>query len=334
LPVIVLSNNLEFGDFVVVPTNGNIIENQLINIGRVARNLNNRNKDELIKALIKFGLIWEEQNDLIDSNVNLNEAIFNALSSYALNGDQFGRFKMEANSNIKNQILKIKKHINQIQDYSESKSIVEKELLKLATIYSNIKNEKKSQYQFIKSWQENSTQLYLRNFESISESDDILIDNDYSPFAICLAKAFENEINLSYFNWMRKIKGINMPQYYNKYEKNKNIVVTLDNIENPFSVNLNINKNGKLLPPTLGQTLLCFRFFYEVSNIIPENHTNEGVNNLIEIWTRIKNLRNKIAHPVEFTKEEYNIFLVNCNSFFQDQFGEKIKNIKDILKQE
>ena len=41
---------------------------------------------------------------------------------------------------------------------------------------------------------------------------------DYTPGAICLAKIFEREINLSLVHWIREHLGINLPSYFNRYQ--------------------------------------------------------------------------------------------------------------------
>ena len=50
---------------------------------------------------------------------------------------------------------------------------------------------------------------------------------DYAPGVICLGKAFEREINLSAVHWMRQECGVDLPNYFNRFQpglkvRNKN----------------------------------------------------------------------------------------------------------------
>lgn len=49
--------------------------------------------------------------------------------------------------------------------------------------------------------------------DAIKEKDDI----DYSCLTMCLGKIVENEANLSIYQMLRYVMGVDMPQYYNRY---------------------------------------------------------------------------------------------------------------------
>ncbi len=106
---------------------------------------------------------------------------------------------------------------------------------------------------------------------------------DYTPGLICLAKAFEREINLSYVHKMREELSVLLPDYFDKYQEGRTARYS--------SVDFNIRKGDtdKWLPPGILQSLRAYEAKFSVNESHPEKP-------LLNRWKQIGGLRNKAAH--------------------------------------
>lgn len=74
-----------------------------------------------------------------------------------------------------------------------------------------------------------------------------VLDDDWSPAAICVGKAFESEINSSVIQAVRSDLGVRLPQCYRKYQPG--LVAYVDT---PQRIHLNVKRNGSWSAPMLG----------------------------------------------------------------------------------
>jgi len=171
----------------------------------------------------------------------------------------------------------------------------------------------------------------ILNYKNTDERENLeksLEIEDFSPVAINLAKSFENEIILSYYNWLRKVKGVPMPEYYGRLLKGKE--VKYDRYD------LNRNIKGELIPLELGSSVLCLKKYFEENNILPEYHNIEDFNGsgeyMLKIYFEINNIRNSICHPKNiFTKTDLIELENKISSIYNGPLGLKIRDLKNSL---
>ena len=101
---------------------------------------------------------------------------------------------------------------------------------------------------------------------------------------------FEKELNVSVVHWIRKTLGITLPNYFNKYEPDKNALIELRS----SSINFNNTSKGDWLPPGIGQSLIGFE--KQIRNYDLENWNKEAISLLKSEWENIRNIRNAAAH--------------------------------------
>jgi hypothetical protein len=116
---------------------------------------------------------------------------------------------------------------------------------------------------------------------------------DWSPLAICFAKAFESEINASIVQFYRQILGVVLPEFFKKHAPGVTAIVG-----NSRPVDFNSKRGDRgWLPPGLGQTLWVA--VEGISNV-PSELTDEEFSLLVELWREILPMRNAAAHPSLF----------------------------------
>jgi hypothetical protein len=121
---------------------------------------------------------------------------------------------------------------------------------------------------------------------------------DFSPLMICVAKAFESEINASLVQWYRNKLGVDMPRYFKLHAPN---VTALAGGGQPVDFNAK-RRQGEWHPPSLGQSLWAgTRHFTEQ----PSELTPEQFAHLAEIWGHILPLRNRAAHSGFLERSEF-----------------------------
>lgn len=152
---------------------------------------------------------------------------------------------------------------------------------------------------------------------------------DYAPAAICYAKAFEKEINLSIVHWAREKLGIQLPQYYNRKQENINAFFT-PNFNNNSGHPIDLNKGYKerWAPPSMGQSeLVCIGLAQKEA--IPSELTDAQWQSLMQAWTVIRKNRNEASHTQVMSKEKMleirdSMILLAENGLFENLY--QIKN--------
>ena len=325
LPVIVVSKDLAFGHMEVIPINVENIEDKLYKLGSIARfKLKNTRDEEFKELLIKHGVI-EEDLFISSSAVNIGKALYNVTGSYELLNKNHA-----AQVHIEELLKTLKQEVFNYSSLNDQENL-DKSLLKLAAVLATISvdQDKSLKLDLIKDWQSSTTKMYLKSYQAIPKTLDI---TDFSPLAINLAKSFENEMVLSYYNWLRNQVGIPMPEFYNKpYQKEsiffKNGKYNLNDYrKNPF----------ELRPLPLGIILTCLKEVGKDSNQLNALFTtmdNGGQHEyLLKTYFEINDIRNKVAHPNHiFTEQDLAELEQKISAVFNGRSGEQIRDLKRAL---
>jgi hypothetical protein len=112
---------------------------------------------------------------------------------------------------------------------------------------------------------------------------------DYSPGMICFAKAFENEVNLSIVQWIRKLSGIRLPECYCKFDAAKGDLLLAAGKK---QVNVNREDRGQWLAPGLGESEWLARSLKP-----PAQFDESNWKDFCGLWKNMIPLRNRTAHP-------------------------------------
>ena len=328
LPVLVISKDLSFGHKEVIPVTAENFWDKLSKLNHIATfKLKDTHDEEFKDLLIKHGVAAEENFNISSSHVKLNKALYDATGCFELANNNY-----TAQSHIDYLIDCLYKEITHYKNTNESDNI-EKSLLKLSSVLAAVAQKENNQLPeviFTKDWQNSVTKMYLRSYGAIPKTLEL---EDYSPLAINLAKSFENEIVLSYYNWLRKVKGVPMPEYYGKLLKGKEIKP-----EKFQYGRFDLNRNFKdvLVPLELGSTVLCLKKYFEENKLFPEHHSIEDFTGsddyMLKIYFEINNIRNTICHPKDiFTKADLTELEDKINFVYNGPLGLKIRDLKNSL---
>jgi hypothetical protein len=323
LPVLVVSKDLAFGHKEVIPVTAENFWDKLSKLDYIATfKLKDIHDDKFKDLLIKHGVIAEDDFNISSPNVKLNKALYDATGCFEIANNNF-----TAQTHIDYLVDCLNKEILNYKNTDERENL-EKSLLKLSSVLAAVSqknNDQSSVLNFIKDWQNSVTKMYLKSYGAFPKTLEI---EDFSPVAINLAKSFENEIILSYYNWLRKVKGVPMPEYYGRLLKGKE--VKYDRYD------LNRNIKGELIPLELGSSVLCLKKYFEENNILPEYHNIEDFNGsgeyMLKIYFEINNIRNSICHPKNiFTKTDLIELENKISSIYNGPLGLKIRDLKNSL---
>ena len=131
---------------------------------------------------------------------------------------------------------------------------------------------------------------------------------DFSPSAICFAKFFEREVNLSFVHWIRRYLGVRLPRYFDRVDPDKRALYTPENIlfREPTPIDFNAGNYHSWRPPSLGQSQLSLTSLSQKEVFITNFHyvSQENVVRLLELWHDFKNIRNNAAHPRMINRRE------------------------------
>lgn len=324
LPVIVVSKDLAFGHKEVIPVTAENFWDKLSKLNYIATiGLKGAHDDDFRDLLIKHGAATPEDFNISSPSVKLNQALYNAIGCFELANNQYA-----AQPHIDYLINELNSEITHFKNKDDRDSL-EKSLFKLASVLGAFSRKDDTTiikpYDFVKEWQNSVTKMYLKSYAAIPKTIEL---EDYSPLAINLAKSFENEIVLSYYNWLRKELGILMPEYYGKLLKGQQ--VKFDRFD------LNREFKGELVPLELGSAVLCLKKYFEENNIVPAHHNLEDFKGsgeyMLKIYFEINHLRNAICHPKNiFSKSDLNELEYKINAVYNSPFGLKIRDLKNDL---
>ena len=111
---------------------------------------------------------------------------------------------------------------------------------------------------------------------------------DYSPLMICVAKAFESEVNASLVQFYRQMLGIQMPEFFKRHAPG----VTALGDEGLRPVDLNAKRLHGWHAPSLGESL----WVAVKKGEKPVELGAEQFERLTSIWTEMLPMRNRAAH--------------------------------------
>jgi hypothetical protein len=154
---------------------------------------------------------------------------------------------------------------------------------------------------------------------------------DYSPSAICLAKMFENEINLSIVHWIRKQYSIELPKYFNKVQPEKQAYVSPNFPSGPGTpVNFNLEKNGTWQPPELGKSKTIVKH-----NLSKRDWQSIGIIHSFEFlsdWNTIHQVRNKAAHTTNVSLSDLEKMKNALSNMAQNNSFDKLADLKNSFR--
>jgi hypothetical protein len=321
LPVIVVSKDIAFGHKEAIPVNKDNFQDILFKLGNLARfKLKSCHDDDFKEMLVKHNILAEENFGISPATINLTEAMYDATGCF--------ENPLKSQLHIDELTHRLKQEISNLLGSSDTEKL-EKNLLKLSAIFASYyQNDSEiNQTDLLREWQDRVTKMYLKSYNAIPKSLQI---EDFSPHAINLAKSFENEIVLSYFNWIRKINGVPMPDYYDKPFNKEKILFDRFNLndyqKDPFD----------LKPLPLGTILICLKDMCRKTNLYPDYHNSQDFGGseeyLLKRYFEINDIRNKICHPNEvFTKEDLTVLEKKLLEIYNGPFGLKIRDLKNSL---
>lgn len=151
---------------------------------------------------------------------------------------------------------------------------------------------------------------------------------DFTPGAICLAKVFEKEINLSVVHWVREQLGVNLPPFFNRYQEG--ISATLVTSKGPRQIDFNKNRQGKWLAPGLGESLnACLEL---AKTGIPREFDETSWDTLLKIWSTVQRKRNDAAHTEVVDFESFNVIRDALAKVVSERLLDKFYSMKQRYK--
>jgi hypothetical protein len=120
-------------------------------------------------------------------------------------------------------------------------------------------------------------------------------NEDCSPAAVCWAKAFEAELNLSLGHWVRRLLGVSLPEYFGKVQEGVHAVFSGGG--DRFSVDFNRRRRpGDDAWRSLELGVLRGPVGYYLGRETPPLPTEKRAA-LLEAWETIRQVRNDACHP-------------------------------------
>ncbi|MGG3471349.1 hypothetical protein ABES02_28245 [Neobacillus pocheonensis] len=156
-------------------------------------------------------------------------------------------------------------------------------------------------------------------------------DLDYTPAVICLAKAFEMEINKSIVHWIRRRNHIRLPDYYFKVQPDANgLVIPNMKIGEPIDFNKS-RQNGAWQPPAMGQSYLVASKNIEKPDWTPFWEPAER-KLLLREWDKIARVRNHAAHSEKVSSENMNDLLDSMKTLESNKIFKKMADLRESFR--
>lgn len=121
------------------------------------------------------------------------------------------------------------------------------------------------------------------------------LEQDYSPAAVCWAKAFERELGLSIGHWLRWEAGILLPPYFDKHQPGVDGRLAVGNGAIDF------NRKGKSDLWSAPAMDPMRRAFKEKRSSLPSRLLR--AEDLLREWKTIQDHRNHVCHPYAVSSE-------------------------------
>lgn len=332
LPCIVITGDFGTSYFDWVRTCENHIEEQLTRLGHRISRVEDRNTIILIKNALMQEINLCEGNGTEFLEDSLAQALIDVLS-FIIDSDA-PEVKQQAEDTItrlRRTLKRVKSGIRQEQNqqpsdlYSQLDGLCEKIVAFLAHLNTQPRQDLSDFIRIDTKHLEVDSHIILKTAHMVN---DYLMNAqtrmiDYTPVVICLAKVFEREINLSVVHWIRESLGVNLPQYFNKYEKGVRAIFR-DNIEFNRS-----GPNSKWIPPAMGESQIAYR---QLSQEMCEwlNQPQE----FLACWDQIRKVRNEAAHTRYVGENSVCAIQTTLNQLAQDSVFETLFEMKKTGRQD
>lgn len=361
LPALVITNDLSNKEFFWVQTNIYDIAHQLNQLGMFADNYPDvKNNWEIAEMVLKDEL----PNPLNINNITpvelsntIARTLYDVLNIYLISHkeyDQIGLGYNELRENVNDSIIELQDHINSLkssyidEDNFDWKLFDDLNVLLVKYISSlNTKNAY-SDKDFLKI---NKEYLETKSYDMLMTSKTVInmLDHqakemnseqkfefniDYSSVGICMSKFFENEINLSIVHWIRKILGIDLPRYYERFQPSKDVIYRGQGMDRSVDFNSGSQRNFKWYPPALGQSHTAFKailndpYYKGRFEYINESSINQFLND----WNSLKEIRNRCAHAESIDKQTLNDLIKILNSLNKQRIFKTTYEMKKQLR--
>lgn len=147
---------------------------------------------------------------------------------------------------------------------------------------------------------------------------------EYSSLIHSLAKIMEIELNNSIVQYLRKVNGIEMPQYYKLFKPQFDAIVPIGK----DGCNINSQHNGVLNTQTIGSIQCLIKYYKDLLNELFES----PIENFISLWEKIREKRNDSSHTKIITEEEFVIFYNHFCEIVRGGWFTKLMDIKEELR--
>ena len=175
------------------------------------------------------------------------------------------------------------------------------------------------------------TLRYVKMFQILNDSSELRKMEDQTVLCSLLHKIFESEINASLLQLMRRHIRIPMPEFYCRFFPDRK-----DCYVNDVNLNRYINGNPKKhVSPGLGKVCWAFNVLSEEQEFC-ESLARFGISDcgrrtLVELWTRICDIRNMEAHCQMMTEEHYHM-MYDAVAYVMDEYMQSLYGIKKELR--
>lgn len=346
LPCIVITKDFRSSNFVWVRTSSRTIESQLGELGFLARNFDKWSLEDseihsnLLQIRDRLDFDYDRGECFLEKS--MAEALSNVLSFIVLSNKSDYMSQSIAKKQVKEtlsglfqKISRVKSHYNEDQiEIFDTLCINIMELLSLLDSRENLRVEdfipinktyiEEDSYKILRTAQRVFSLLNNNQLPEVVKSDPNE-SFDFTPGVICLSKIFEKEINLSVVHWLRKELGITLPEFFNKPQPRINAVYQQDT-ESGIKIDFNMNRNGKWLPPAIGQSEIVCQDFIASKSI--EGWNEETWRLLLDKWKIIRKYRNEAAHTELVTSQALNTVKDALTYLAQNDYFEKFYQLK------
>ena len=348
LPCLVITPNFRSEHFIWVRTCLNHIQTQLEVLGYIARQIEEIPSDPDLLGRIKADIDLCEGGGIRFLVSNLAQKLVSIMSCFV--ADDSSHF--EAHERAEKTIEELRGNLRDVKEKINNSSIEEtegdiKELdsICLQIIFSlshrnlarpietppstppNLQIENRFLDLRIENrFLEKDTQTILRTahlaLDPLLSNEQQGSNFDYTPGVICLAKAFEREVNLSVIHWIRQRCGVRLPQYFDRFDPRRS--ATYD------TVNFNRSYDSQTWsPPTLGQSLeACKTLGTGPDSLSIPSSLYRNWRVFLNWWEAITRERNKAAHDPLVNKESLETICRVLNRLSKKQIFEKLYEMK------
>lgn len=150
---------------------------------------------------------------------------------------------------------------------------------------------------------------------------------EFSSLVHSLAKIMEIELNNSIVQQIRKINGIEMPQYYKSFKPNVEAIVQ---IGKDCTIDINSRNGVSLRPQTIGAIQCLVKHYKKQLAELFENHIEE-FNEFIELLESIREKRNDSSHTKIISEKEFIDFYSSFCAMVREGWFTKLMDLKQQL---